>query len=117
MTKRVDPRREPGLVRPDPAHTAQLRRVAAELARLRHVLPGTVIRRHTRCGRPGCRCMAEPPQPHGPYWWWTRKVANKTVTQILTDDQYADYGPWFDNARVRGERCRTRGRSPRTGRR
>ena len=99
MVNRVDPRREPGSMRPDPDDAAKARRIGAELARLRYVLPGSVSARYTRCGRGGCRCMADPPRPHGPYWWWTRKVNAKTVTKILTDDQYADYRPWFDNAR------------------
>lgn len=99
MARRVDPRREPGQVRPAADHTATAKRIGAELARLRFVLPGSITSRYTRCGRSGCRCMADPPQPHGPYWWWTRKVNAKTVTQILTDEQYADYRPWFDNAR------------------
>ena len=43
--------------------------------------------------------MADPPRPHGPYRWWTRKVKGKTVTQILTDEQWSDYELWFDNAR------------------
>ena len=34
-----------------------------------------------------------------PYHQWTRKKDGKTVTRILTDDQLADYGPWFDNHR------------------
>ena len=53
----------------------------------------------TRCGHPGCRCHADPPQLHGPYHQWTRKKNGKTATRILTDDQLADYGPWFDNHR------------------
>ena len=53
----------------------------------------------TRCGHPGCRCHADPPRLHGPYHQWTRKIAGKTVTRILTDDQLADYQPWFDNQR------------------
>jgi hypothetical protein len=28
-----------------------------------------------------------------------RKKDGKTATRILTDDQLADYGPWFDNHR------------------
>ncbi|HTT55019.1 MAG TPA: DUF6788 family protein [Streptosporangiaceae bacterium] len=28
-----------------------------------------------------------------------RKINGKTVTRILTDDQLADYQPWFDNQR------------------
>ncbi|MGH3178488.1 MAG: DUF6788 family protein, partial [Streptosporangiaceae bacterium] len=53
--------------------------------------------RRTRCGYPRCRCHADPPQLHGPYHQWTRKVHGKTVTRILTDDQLAGYQPWFDN--------------------
>lgn len=74
-------------------------RIVAALGALGPVLPGTVSRRYTRCGRAGCKCMADPPQPHGPYWSWTRKVANKTVTRYLSDEQYERYRPWFDNAR------------------
>ena len=53
----------------------------------------------TRCGYANCRCRADPPQLHGPYHQWTRKIAGKTVTRILSDDQLADYQPWFDNQR------------------
>ena len=53
----------------------------------------------TRCGYPGCRCHADPPRLHGPYHQWTRKKDGKTATRILTDDQLADYQPWFDNHR------------------
>ncbi len=37
--------------------------------------------------------------PIRPYWSWTRKVANKTVTRYLSDEQYERYRPSFDNAR------------------
>src|SRR3984957_6844465 len=73
---------------------------AAEIAALAAAglaLPGTLADRMTRCGRPNCRCHASPPQLHGPYHQWTRKKDGKTATKILTDDQLADYQPWFDN--------------------
>ena len=31
------------------------------------------------------------------YHQWTRKKNGRTSTRILSDDQLADYGPWFDN--------------------
>jgi hypothetical protein len=62
-------------------------------------LPGTLADRMTRCGRPNCRCHADPPRLHGPYHQWTRKKNGKTATRILTGDQLADYQPWFDNHR------------------
>ena len=84
---------------PSPTPPVELERIAADLAQVGPVLPGSVTRRFTRCGRAGCKCMADPPRPHGPYLSWTRKVANKTVTRYLSEEQWAAYGPWFDNAR------------------
>jgi len=43
--------------------------------------------------------MAEPPQPHGPYYQRTRKVRNKTVGRWLSAEQRDDYEPWIDNHR------------------
>jgi hypothetical protein len=90
-------------VSPTPGQQARAQAIAAEitarLAGLAFALPGTVADRLTRCGRANCRCHADPPRLHGPYHQWTRKKNGKTATKILTDDQLADYGPWFDNHR------------------
>jgi hypothetical protein len=40
-----------------------------------------------------------PPAAARPLPPWTRKKNGKTATRILSDDQLADYGPWFDNHR------------------
>jgi hypothetical protein len=88
-------------VSPTPDQQARAQAIAAEitarLASTAFALPGTVAGRLTRCGYPGCRCRADPPQPHGPYHQWTRKKNGRTATKILSDEQLADYGPWFDN--------------------
>jgi hypothetical protein len=79
---------------------AEARQIAAELsaiARSGKVLAGSITERRTRCGRPGCRCQADPPQPHGPYYQWTRKVRAKTVGRWLTAAQHNDYQSWVDN--------------------
>ena len=96
--------RDPGCdnqnVSPTPAQQARAARIAdqiAGLARTGFALPGTLADRMTRCGHPNCCCHADPPRLHGPYHQWTRKKDGKTATRILTDDQLADYGPWFDN--------------------
>jgi hypothetical protein len=83
----------------DPQTRAEARRLSRAIANVGFVLPGTLARRTARCGRAGCHCHADPPQLHGPYWWWTRKVAGKTITRLLTDEQAADYQRWFDNAK------------------
>jgi len=80
----------------------EVRAIAKELAgiaRSAKVLPGSLTSRRTRCGRSGCKCMADPPEPHGPYWQWTRKEAARTVCRWLADDQAADYKTWIANDR------------------
>jgi hypothetical protein len=95
--------RDPGCenenMSPAPAQQAQAARIARELTALGLALPGTLADRMTRCGHATCRCRADPPQPHGPYHQRTRKKNGRTATRILTDDQLADYQPWFDNHR------------------
>lgn len=83
----------------DPDQQAEADRIAHRLAGLGFVLPGTVLHRQARCGKTSCRCHADPPALHGPFWSWTRKINGKTVTRRLTDTQLRDYQPWFDNAR------------------
>jgi hypothetical protein len=84
---------------PAPAQRQAAATIAAKLARLGFALPGTIAPRHVRCGKPGCRCQADPPVLHGPYPTWTRKVAGRTVTRRLTDDQYAACRPWLEAGR------------------
>jgi len=78
---------------------ATRRGLADELASIDGLLPGSVVSRHMRCGKPSCACRNDPPTLHGPYIQWTRTVASKTVTRYLSNDQLALYQQWFDNAR------------------
>jgi hypothetical protein len=85
-----------------PAQREEARQIAKELAKIARtadVLPGSITERLTRCGRTGCACQADPPRRHGPYWQWTRKVANKTVSKYLSKDQAQECQRWVDNDR------------------
>jgi hypothetical protein len=73
--------------------------IEAALSQIGFALPGSIVIRRTRCGKPRCACKADPPALHGPYIQWTRTVNGKTVTRQLTPAQYQAYAPWFDNAR------------------
>ena len=70
-------------------------RCKAELADLGIVLRGSVTERWTPCGKPGCRCQADPPQLHGPYFQWTTKIAGKTKTVRLRPEEVEDYEAWI----------------------
>jgi len=87
-------------MQPSPAQRAALDKITAELAATAGpALPGTLTVRSYACGKPGCRCHADPPALHGPYAEWTRKIGGKTITRRLTDAELADWQPLFDNAR------------------
>jgi hypothetical protein len=84
---------------PTAAQHAAAERIAAELAHTAFALPGSLAHRYTRCGKPNCRCKADPPHLHGPYPTWTRKAKGKTITRRLTEEQYTAYRPWIEAAR------------------
>jgi len=82
------------------AQRAALDQITAELAAAAGpALPGTLTVRAYACGKPACRCHADPPRLHGPYAEWTRKIGGKTVTRRLTDAELAAWQPLFDNAK------------------
>jgi len=87
--------------RPEPtkAWAATRAALAASLAEIDGVLPGSVVVRRLACGKPGCACKADPEALHGPYIQWSRSVGGKTITRWLSAEQAARYQPWFDNAR------------------
>ncbi len=81
---------------PDADRYQELKRALADVALIRR---GSLVRRWMPCGKPGCRCQARPPQLHGPYWQWTRKVRGKTVTVRVNGDQAKLLEEWIANGR------------------
>lgn len=79
------------------------RELARQILDLGFVQQGSVVLRHTYCRTPGCRCHAERPQPHGPYWQWTRYDSGRTITRRLTERQAALYQEWIANRRRLGD--------------
>ena len=82
-----------------PAQQAARDKIAAQLAAIGFALPGTLTIRAYACGKPNCRCHADPPRLHGPYAEWTRKIGGKTVTRRLTEAELTAWQPLFDNAK------------------
>ena len=81
------------------AYERRYRELAAKVADVGFISSGSVTERSTRCGTATCRCHADPPQLHGPYWQWTAKVDGKTVTRRLNATEAALYQEWIANDR------------------
>ena len=81
------------------SYRALAEELAAELTTLGFISPGSVVSRYTSCGKPGCRCQADPPRRHGPYYQWSRAVASKTMSRRLNESQAELYRSWIANRR------------------
>ena len=68
----------------------------AEISRLGLAVPGSITERMTRCQRAGCHCKADPPQLHGPYPTWTRRVNGTTITRTLHDGDTEQLRSYLD---------------------
>jgi len=78
----------------------RLRELAAKLANTSFVCSGTLVSRYMACGKPSCRCHADPSQLHGPYWDWSRSVGGRTVSRRLSEPQARLYQEWIANRRA-----------------
>ena len=69
----MDTRREATLQR-------QIEKTKRELAALGDLRPGSLSTQYNVCGSPGCKCKADPPVKHGPYYQvsYTRKGKSST---------------------------------------
>ena len=74
----------------------QLKQSIADVGFIRR---GSVVKRFMPCGKSGCRCQADPPDLHGPYYQWTRKARGKTVTLRITRAEAALMKAWIANGR------------------
>jgi len=46
----------------------QIEKVKRDLAALGDLRPGSLSTQYNVCGTPDCRCKADPPKKHGPYY-------------------------------------------------
>lgn len=81
------------------AYRRRYRELAAQVADVGYIAAGSITSRYTRCGTPNCRCHADPPQMHGPYWQWSAKADGKTVTRRLSQAEADLYQEWIANDR------------------
>ena len=73
--------------------------LAARLAVIGFIWPGTIQWRYQKCGKPNCACSTDPEARHGPYAYWTTKKSDKTVNKALRPDEAELLEEWIENRR------------------
>ena len=62
----------------------KIQKIKAEIMALGLELqPGLLTQQYNVCGSPGCRCKADPPQKHGPYYQLSFTRKGKSRTQFV----------------------------------
>ena len=72
----MDTRREATLQR-------QIEKIKRDLAALGDLRPGSLSTQYNVCGSPGCRCKADPPVKHGPYYQLSNTRKGKSSTKFV----------------------------------
>ena len=74
-----------------------IKRQIAELGDLR---PGALSKQYNICGTPNCRCKADPPVKHGPYYQISFTRHGKSSSQFVREDDLVEVQQQLDNYRL-----------------
>ena len=60
---------------------SEIEEIKRQIVGLDDLRPGSISEQYNVCGKKGCRCKANPPEKHGPYYQlsYTRKGKSKSV--------------------------------------
>jgi hypothetical protein len=78
---------------------AEYERIKAKLLGLGLVIPGTIRETYLQCGKKTCACAAKDGSPHGPYYFWNRKMDGRLTSKSLPRDKLSLYEGWISNRR------------------
>ncbi len=75
----------------------QVKELSHGLKNIDFALHGTIWKHYMKCSNVKCKCHANPPKLHGPYYDWSRKVKGKTVNIRLSEEQANVIEKWIQN--------------------
>ena len=67
----------------------QIEKLKRDLAALGDLRPGSLSTQYNVCGSPGCRCKADPPVKHGPYYQVSYTRKGKSSTKFVKKEDLA----------------------------
>ena len=75
--------------RRQPSLEAQIETLKRAIVRLGDLRPGKLSQQYNVCGKADCRCKADPPQKHGPYYQLSFTRSGKSSTQFVRKEDLA----------------------------
>jgi len=68
-----------------------------QFVQIGYICNGSIMSLYRKCGKPNCGCKEDPQMRHGPYFIWTRKEKNKTVTRSLSEKKAKHCSKYIQN--------------------
>ena len=75
--------------RRQPSLQARIDQLKQAVVRLGDLRPGKLSQQYNVCGKADCRCKADPPQKHGPYYQLSFTRNGKSSTQFVRKEDLA----------------------------
>ena len=73
------------------------KRIKGRFLLLDLAIPGTIRETYLHCGKKECACSAKNGKPHGPYYFWNRKVNGKLTSKSISPDKLHLFQAWINN--------------------
>jgi len=74
--------------------------IKRQIAKLGDLRPGALSKQYNICGTPNCRCKADPPVKHGPYYQISFTRHGKSSSQFVREDDLIEVQQQLENYRL-----------------
>ncbi|MCP4614456.1 MAG: hypothetical protein GY845_37725 [Planctomycetes bacterium] len=78
----------------------EIEKIKNQLAVLGDLRPGSITEQYNVCGKAGCRCKADPPQKHGPYYQLSYTRKGKSKSMFVKKENAAEVKRQVENYRL-----------------
>jgi len=74
--------------------------IKQQISKLGDLRPGALSKQYNICGNPNCRCKADPPVKHGPYYQISFTRHGKSSSQFVREEDLAEVQQQLENYRL-----------------
>src|SRR2546421_2072605 len=74
--------------------------IKQQISKLGDLRPGALSKQYNICGNPNCRCKADPPVKHGPYYQISFTRHGKSSSQFVREEDLTEVQQQLENYRL-----------------
>jgi len=78
----------------------EIEEIKRQIAALDDLRPGSISEQYNVCGKKGCRCKADPPEKHGPYYQLSYTRKGKSRSMFVKKEKVAEVKRQVENYRL-----------------